>query len=121
MKVLKVCTTSESVSYWSKALLTLTICFGAFVLATSHSLVLAQESTPKKDKTLSHDHAAATDTKNNKDFTLPEGLVWETNNSDPVIASPEAVPGGTYYSHLQDFPVTFRRVGPNSNSGIRSY
>ena len=28
-------------------------------------------------------------------ITLPEGLVWETNNDDPPIGSPNALRGGT--------------------------
>ena len=54
-------------------------------------------------------------------FNLPDGLKWETNLDDPVIASPKAKKGGTYYGFLTSFPVTFRAVGPNSNSGFRGY
>ena len=51
---------------------------------------------------------------------LPEGIVWLTNDSDPVWASPEAVRGGTLHEALLSFPLTFRTVGPDSNSSFRS-
>ncbi|GAB1258794.1 extracellular solute-binding protein [Aurantivibrio plasticivorans] len=51
---------------------------------------------------------------------LPTGLVWETNNEDPVFASPEAKKGGTLRSAMDSFPLTLRWVGPDSNSGFRS-
>ncbi len=52
---------------------------------------------------------------------LPEGLVWETNDEDPVYADPEAIPGGTFREYMPSFPLTLRTVGPDSNSGIRDY
>lgn len=52
--------------------------------------------------------------------TLPEGIVWQTNDTDPVFASPEAVRGGTLHEALLSFPLTFRTVGPDSNSSFRS-
>ncbi len=51
--------------------------------------------------------------------TLPDGIEWLTNDSDPVFASPEAVKGGTYHDALNSFPLTFRVVGPDSNSSFR--
>ncbi len=51
---------------------------------------------------------------------LPEGIEWLTNDRDPVFASPEAVKGGTYHAALTSFPLTFRVVGPDSNSSFRS-
>ena len=50
---------------------------------------------------------------------LPEGIVWLTNDSDPVFASAEAVRGGTLHVALMSFPLTFRTVGPDSNSSFR--
>jgi microcin C transport system substrate-binding protein len=50
--------------------------------------------------------------------TLPEGLVFETNNSDPEFADPNAVRGGTLRSYMSSFPLTLRLVGPDSNSGL---
>jgi microcin C transport system substrate-binding protein len=51
--------------------------------------------------------------------TLPEGIAWLTNDRDPVFASPDAVKGGTYHDALLSFPLTFRVVGPDSNSSFR--
>ncbi|MBD1556562.1 ABC transporter substrate-binding protein [Vibrio sp. S9_S30] len=53
--------------------------------------------------------------------TLPEGLTWKTNWDEPLIGSEEAKRGGTYRTHLLSFPQTLRSVGPDSNSGLRSY
>ncbi|MGD8252340.1 MAG: ABC transporter substrate-binding protein, partial [Desulfobacterales bacterium] len=50
----------------------------------------------------------------------PTDLVWLTNDSDPVFASPEARKGGTYHEALSSFPLTFRVVGPDSNTSFRS-
>jgi microcin C transport system substrate-binding protein len=50
---------------------------------------------------------------------LPEGLVWETNDTDPVFASPNARKGGTFRTFMLDFPLTMRVVGPDSNTGLR--
>lgn len=50
----------------------------------------------------------------------PAGIEWLTNESDPVFASPEAVKGGSIKVAVQSFPLTFRTVGPDSNSGFRS-
>lgn len=52
--------------------------------------------------------------------SLPEDLVWLTNDTDPVFASPEARKGGTFHEALSTFPLTFRVVGPDSNSSFRS-
>ena len=51
---------------------------------------------------------------------LPEDIKWLTNNSDPLYASPEARKGGTFHSAILSFPLTFRTVGPDSNSSFRS-
>ena len=72
--------------------------------------------TPDSSLAADQDMAAQT-----TEFKLPDGLQWETNLDDPVVASTEARSGGTYYDSLFSFPVTFRSVGPNSNSGFRSY
>ena len=50
---------------------------------------------------------------------LPEGIEWLTNDRDPVFTSPAAVKGGTYHAALTSFPLTFRVVGPDSNSSFR--
>lgn len=50
---------------------------------------------------------------------LPAGIQWLTNDTDPVFADPGAVPGGTLHEALLSFPLTFRVVGPDSNSSFR--
>jgi microcin C transport system substrate-binding protein len=50
---------------------------------------------------------------------LPDGIVWLTNDSDPLFASPEAQRGGTLHRALESFPLTFRVVGPDSNTSFR--
>jgi microcin C transport system substrate-binding protein len=52
---------------------------------------------------------------------LPDNIQWMTNDSDPVFASPAAQPGGTLHMALESFPLTFRVVGPDSNTAFRSY
>jgi len=51
---------------------------------------------------------------------LPEDIEWLTNREDPVFASPEAQKGGMYNTAIASFPLTFRTVGPDSNSSFRS-
>jgi len=51
---------------------------------------------------------------------LPADIEWLTNDSDPVFASPEAQKGGTFHEAILSFPLTFRVVGPDSNSNFRS-
>lgn len=51
---------------------------------------------------------------------LPVDIEWLTNDTDPVFASPEAVKGGTMRGAITNFPLTFRVVGPDSNSGLSS-
>lgn len=51
---------------------------------------------------------------------LPKDITWLTNNSDPLYASPEAKNGGTLHASVMAFPLTFRVVGPDSNSNFRS-
>lgn len=52
---------------------------------------------------------------------LPANLEWQTNWDAPKIGSPEAKQGGVLHSYMQSFPQTFRIVGPDSNTGFRSY
>ena len=44
--------------------------------------------------------------------SLPADLTWETNDTDPVFASPKALPGGNLNLFVDSFPLTFRTVGP---------
>ena len=52
---------------------------------------------------------------------LPEGIVWETNNDDPLIGSPDAIRGGTFNYMLGAYPLTFRLMGPNSNDAFAGW
>ena len=49
--------------------------------------------------------------------TLP-ALEWQTNDADPIFASPEAKRGGTFRSYMLSFPLTLRLVGPDSNGAF---
>jgi microcin C transport system substrate-binding protein len=49
---------------------------------------------------------------------LPEKLTWYTSKPG-VWGSSRATQGGTYHSYLDEFPETFRTVGPNSNGSSR--
>lgn len=51
---------------------------------------------------------------------LPEDIQWLTNETDPTYASPDAEKGGTFKTGIMSFPLTFRVVGPDSNSSFRS-
>lgn len=51
---------------------------------------------------------------------LPEGIEWLTNDADPVFASDKSQKGGTLHLGLLSFPLTFRTVGPDSNTQFRS-
>ncbi|MBF0280282.1 MAG: ABC transporter substrate-binding protein [SAR324 cluster bacterium] len=53
--------------------------------------------------------------------TLPANIKWLSNNSSPIIASPNAKKGGTYRTYMTSFPLTLRTVGPDSNGGFASY
>ncbi len=50
---------------------------------------------------------------------LPKDLKWETNDTDPVFASPEAKKGGTFHDHISSFPPTIRFLGPDANNASR--
>ena len=51
---------------------------------------------------------------------LPEQVTWYTAKA-PIMGSKAAKQGGTYPLYIQEFPQTFRTVGPNANGGFRSY
>ena len=52
---------------------------------------------------------------------LPAGIVWETNNDDPLIGSTEAIRGGTFNFYMGAYPLTFRLMGPNSNDAFAGW
>jgi microcin C transport system substrate-binding protein len=51
---------------------------------------------------------------------LPDGIEWQTNNNDPITGSSDAKKGGTMNAAILSFPLTFRTIGPDSNSETRS-
>lgn len=53
--------------------------------------------------------------------TLPADLKWESNDTDPVYADPEARRGGTFRDFMSSFPLTLRKYGPDSNGGFAGY
>ena len=53
--------------------------------------------------------------------TLPDGIVWVTNNDDPLIGSPDAIRGGTLNYFIGAYPLTFRLMGPNSNDAFAAW
>lgn len=52
---------------------------------------------------------------------LPENLQWQTNDSDPIFADPNAKRGGRFRIFMSSFPPTLRLVGPDSNSSFVGY
>ncbi|MSR23174.1 MAG: ABC transporter substrate-binding protein [Gemmatimonadetes bacterium] len=52
---------------------------------------------------------------------LPAGIVWESNNDDPPIGSPNAIQGGTINLPMYSYPLTFRLMGPNSNDSFAGW
>ncbi len=52
---------------------------------------------------------------------IPEHLEWVDNMHLPDLGSPEARKGGIQYSAMQDFPRTFRIVGPEANNSFRRF
>ena len=53
--------------------------------------------------------------------TLPDDIVWETNQDDPPIGSAGAVRGGTINLGMDRYPLTFRLMGPNSNGAFAGW
>jgi microcin C transport system substrate-binding protein len=51
---------------------------------------------------------------------LPEKLAWYTSRPG-VFGSRRAKTGGTFRAYIDEFPSTFRTVGPNSNHAYRSF
>lgn len=54
-------------------------------------------------------------------LSLPEGLRWETNLTDPIYSSMQAKPGGHLHLHIPTFPLTLQTVGPNSRTPFASF
>ncbi len=52
---------------------------------------------------------------------MPSDLIWLTNDTDPIFASPEAKKGGIINTYMYNFPLTFRLVGPDSKDSFATY
>ena len=53
--------------------------------------------------------------------TLPDKLQWQTNQTDAEFADPQAKRGGLFRTFILSFPMTLRRVGPDSNGAFAGY
>ena len=85
--------------------------FTAIALATllfPAASLLAADATPPAA-------SAATDAAK---VTLPKDIVWETNNEEPLIGSEKAIRGGTFNYYMDEYPLTFRIMGPNNNGAF---
>ncbi|MCB2156739.1 extracellular solute-binding protein [bacterium] len=51
----------------------------------------------------------------------PEDIDWQTNYDDPPIGDPAALKGGTFFTYMDDYPLTFRLMGPNSNDSFAGW
>ena len=58
------------------------------------------------------------DCANRGPVTLPKDIVWETDNDEPLIGSDKAIKGGTFNYYIDEYPLTFRMMGPNSNDAF---
>lgn len=52
---------------------------------------------------------------------LPTNLEWQTNDSDPTYADPNAKRGGRFRTFTTGFPLTLRLNGPDANSAFAGY
>jgi len=50
--------------------------------------------------------------------SLPKDIVWETDTDEPLIGSDKAIRGGTFNYYIDEYPLTFRIMGPNSNGAF---
>lgn len=53
--------------------------------------------------------------------SLPENLIWLTNDTAPEWSSDTAEKGGMIRLSIPSFPPTLRTVGPDSNNSFRSF
>ena len=90
------------------------------VLAMLTVLVACSQEEPEQTATKVEEEKVETKFPEYPLSTLPQGLVWETNEQAPVYASGEARKGGMITTYLTSFPLTFRVVGPDANTSYRS-
>ena len=96
----------------------------ALLLPNFHSYAEKDQKTDTSDtssKTQVSDDSGDKNTSQDSEFKLPEGVSWQTNDSDPEHLNINAPKGGIYKSALRNYPVTFRQVGPDSNSSFRGH
>ncbi|MDB6062339.1 MAG: peptide transporter substrate-binding protein [Verrucomicrobiaceae bacterium] len=53
--------------------------------------------------------------------TLPANLQWQTNDTDPVFADPNAKRGGRFRTVMLSFPPTLRMVGPDASNAFSGF
>jgi microcin C transport system substrate-binding protein len=56
-----------------------------------------------------------------KQVPLPDGIVWETAEDEPLIGAPNAIKGGRLTLAMFSYPLTFRTMGPNSNDSFAGW
>ena len=78
-------------------------------------------SDKQEDKTNETSEETETITLDYSTHKLPDSIKWITNNKYNTFASPEAKKGGQFNIYINSFPLTFRTVGPDSNTSTRSY
>lgn len=52
---------------------------------------------------------------------LPADLQWQTNDTDPIFADPNAKRGGRFRTYTTGFPLTLRLIGPDANNTFAGY
>lgn len=52
---------------------------------------------------------------------LPVNLQWQTNDTDPIFADPNAKRGGRFRTYTTGFPLTLRLIGPDANNTFAGY
>ena len=103
-------------------MLAIAVCMALFVSFNISKLNAQNSSSVSKDKASVSVSSADKSTKaNSKEFKLPEGMKWLTNNDDKEYLNIKAPKGGIFKSYISTFPVTFRLSGPNSNSLFAKY
>ncbi len=89
------------------------------------STYILSACSPGEDQTVvqqpTQESVAKPDLQDYPIVVLPEGLVWETNNEDPVFASENARKGGLYRDSQGGFPLTLRSYGPDANGMFANY
>jgi len=102
-----------------KISLSLVIGLGLFVLAPQGPAFSAEE--PAAPAAATPDVDAEALVKNAAPVSLPAGVVWETDNDEPLIGSPNAIKGSRFNTAMPSYPLTFRLMGPNNNDSFQAW